>query len=217
MPLRHTRPAPAHRRRGGETGSALISALLAVAVLSLLAAGTLTLASASTRSAVHWNDRLAALYAAESGLARALYELDVNRASACDRTLSGDLGSGTYEVTIPPCDVNGPAKPATVTVTATGRSGNSTRRVQAVIGIGNACPPGQGQGGGNEGGDHGKGGGNEGGGDKGQGQGQEHGKPGDQGKGNGGEGGQQKDENKGAAKGKDKACIIPGTWAEVQP
>ncbi|MBC7346927.1 MAG: pilus assembly PilX N-terminal domain-containing protein [Clostridia bacterium] len=59
----------------GEAGYVLVSALFVVAILVTLAGAVTTTAFTSVRSARAWHDRLAAFYAAESGVNEALYRL----------------------------------------------------------------------------------------------------------------------------------------------
>lgn len=113
--------------RRGEGGYVLVWALLVVAILVTLAAAVTATAFTSVRSARAWHDRVAALYAAESGIEAALYELKENGRRPQDLdglTIRGDLDqSRRYTVTF---EGSGHLR----TVVSTGYTGNATRRVR---------------------------------------------------------------------------------------
>jgi len=72
---------PIRRLLAGERGIALVGVLLAVAVLSVLAASVSALASGESRATPFWRDRSEALYVAESGLNHSLWKLMYDNAT----------------------------------------------------------------------------------------------------------------------------------------
>lgn len=86
------RPRPA-----GEEGAALVTVLVLVVVLTVMGVAMVDLMLAEIAIAFGQGDAVAAQYMAEAGVARALYELDLNAgwAGAADT-----LGDGSYQVAV---------------------------------------------------------------------------------------------------------------------
>jgi len=72
---------PIGRLLAGERGIALVGVLLAVAVLSVLAASVSALASGESRATPFWRDRSEAFYVAESGLNHGLWKMKYDMAN----------------------------------------------------------------------------------------------------------------------------------------
>jgi hypothetical protein len=72
---------PIRRLLAGEGGIALVGVLLAVAVLSVLAASVSALASGESRATPFWRDRGEAFYVAESGLNHCLWKMKYDMAN----------------------------------------------------------------------------------------------------------------------------------------
>lgn len=113
----------------GEAGYVLVSALFVVAILVTLAGAVTTTAFTSVRSARAWHDRLAAFYAAESGVNEALYRLIELRQDPADfQSAPGLLGDReSYSVTFQ--DLGG----GRWAVVSTGRAGGATRQVRLEV------------------------------------------------------------------------------------
>lgn len=113
----------------GEAGYVLVSALFVVAILVTLAGAVTTTAFTSVRSARAWHDRLAAFYAAESGVNEALYRLiELWQGPADFQSAPGLLGNReSYSVSFR--ELGGGRWEAT----STGGAGGATRQVRLEV------------------------------------------------------------------------------------
>lgn len=84
-------------RPRGEEGVALVTVLVLVIVLTVMGVAMVDLVLTETAIAYNQGDAIAAQFAAEGGIARALYELNLNAAWP---GITATLGDGQYQVTV---------------------------------------------------------------------------------------------------------------------
>jgi len=130
-----------------EKGAALIVALIALIVLSLLVVGVTTLAMSGSQLTVTNRDYAEALYVAESGIVHTMFEMPLKWKTPEAITRHGSSGAGDFTIeSIVYCDEDGnPSLPGTqvayVDVVATGKVTSAVAPDMAVRTIRSWLPP----------------------------------------------------------------------------